>query len=110
MRFTRPGAGGQSNRIFYPAKGLNMTGSDRIHSRLSLFRLHFWSLRLGFLAVPFTPKRSGNKGLGKISPLKCRRNPPIRRGGKTAPGGRKLPEGKTGGRLYKDPPRGKDAV
>jgi hypothetical protein len=52
--------------------------------------------------------RGGKRSL-KISPLKCLRYAPILEGG-TASGGRKLPEGKPGGRLYQSPPHGKDAV
>jgi len=44
-----------------------------------------------------------------ISPLKCRRFPPIFESG-TVPGNRRWPEGKPGGRLIKGLPHGRDAV
>jgi hypothetical protein len=110
MKIKRPGAGGFASWILYPVRGLNTAGNDRIHSRLTGF-----SLRLGSSRRPdATAKRSVRTPVStefaKISRLKCRCDAPIQRGGKTASGGRKLPEGKKGGRLFQGPPHGKDAV
>jgi hypothetical protein len=112
MKIKRPVAGGTASRIFNLVTGLNLTGSDRTPTPTptALFRLRLLSSRPGFPATYFTPKRSHSRSLGGILPLKCRRNPPIPRGGKTVPGDRKLPEGTTGGCLFQNPPRGKDAV
>jgi hypothetical protein len=110
MNIKRPVAGGTARRIFNPATGLSLPGSDRTQDLSALFPLRLPSLRREIPATNFTPRRSRNRSLGRILPLKCRRNPPIPRGGKTVPGDRKLPEGNTGGCLFQNPPRGKDAV
>jgi hypothetical protein len=110
MNLKRPVAGGTSNRIIDLVTGLDLTGGDRTQARPTLFRLRLWSLRPELPATNFTPRHSRNRSLGRILPLKCRRNPPIPRGGKTVSGDRKLPEGNTGGCLFQNPPRGKDAV
>ena len=55
-------------------------------------------------------KRVAAQQFNSISRLKCRRQTPIQSRWITVSGDRKLPEGKTGGRLFKGPPHGRDAV
>jgi len=59
--------------------------------------------------VPALVRRKGGL-ISKISALKSRREPPIGSCRETVAGGRKQPEGKTGGRLFNGPPCGRDAV
>ena len=59
--------------------------------------------------VPALVRREGGM-MAKISALKSRREPPIGSCRETVAGGRKRPEGKTGGRLFEGPPNGRDAV
>ena len=111
MKITRPGAGGRSNRMFHPAKGVNTIGSDRTHSRPGSFRLHLRSSsrQMSLPAVLF-PQRPEGTSLGTISSLKCRRNPPIQVVAKRRPAAANCRKEIRAGAFYKTPPRGKDAV
>jgi hypothetical protein len=110
MKITRPVAGGTASRISNLATDSVLTIKVRFEARPASFRLRLLSSRQENPAGQFSPGHHHNPCSGSNLPLKCRRNPPIPRGRKTATGGRKLPEGTTGGCLLQIPPNGKDAV
>src|SRR5262245_28428751 len=92
------------------------TGKNSTEIRSSiLFLNQFADLddRLFTLKGTFSQERWTLRNIGvfkRFSTLKPRQDLPIKVCRKTAPGGRKVPEGLTGGRLFKGSPRGRDVA